>query len=105
MEKKYKPVPEDRMPGEDNPDIGRLITEYLSHFSFYRIKKDWAIREDLYSWCAAHLGEQYKDWFVFEGGKYDKWWTVNIRSPKKGTFFALRWNDIILESVDRRDQK
>lgn len=91
-----------KLPGEHNPDFSRVVSEYLSHFSYYKVKKDYALRDELYQWCQTNLGQQYKDWFVHEGGKYDKWWTVNIRSPKKGTFFALRWNDIIIESVDRR---
>jgi len=91
-----------KLPGEVNPDFARVVHEYLANFSYYKVKKDLAIRQELYKWCRDYLGEQYKDWFVHEGGKYDKWWTVNVRSPKKGTLFALRWNDIIIESVDRR---
>lgn len=91
-----------KLPGEVDPNFAKVVSEYLSHFSYYKIKKDYAIREHLYEWCAINLGEKYKDWFVHEGGKYDKWWTVNIRSPKRGTLFALRWADIIIESVDRR---
>jgi hypothetical protein len=93
---------EDRMPGETDTDFGRVVSEYLSNFAYYKVRKDYAQKADIYLWCRQYLGEQYKDWFVHEGGTRDKWWTVNIRSPKKGTLFALRWNDIIIESVDRR---
>jgi hypothetical protein len=90
------------MPGEENNEFAKVVHEYLAKFSYYRVKKDYAVRQELYQWCRDHLGEQYKDWFIHEGGKYDKWWSVNVRSAKKGTFFALRWNDIIIESFDRR---
>ena len=93
---------EDSMPGESNPDFARIVREYLANFSYYKVRKEWALKEELYLWCRNNLGEQYRDWFVHEGGTRDKWWTVNIRSPKHGTLFALRWNDIIIESVDRR---
>jgi hypothetical protein len=93
---------EDLMPGESNPDFARVVHEYLANFSYYKVRKEWALKEELYLWCRNNLGEQYKDWFVHEGGTRDKWWTVNVRSPKHGTLFALRWNDIIIESVDRR---
>lgn len=90
------------LPGESDPEFSRVVREYLANFGYYRIKKSYALRDDLYEWCAANLGEKYKDWFIFEGGRHDKFWTVNIRSPKRSTFFALRWADIIIESVDRR---
>jgi hypothetical protein len=90
------------MLGENNTEFGKVVHEYLSRFSYYKVRKEWALKQELYAWCQDNLGQQYKDWFVHEGGKQDKWWTVNIRSPKHGTLFALRWNDIIIESVDRR---
>jgi hypothetical protein len=92
------------LPGESNPNFARMVREYLSNFAYYKIQKDPAQRDDIHAWCNQYLGEQYKDWFIYEGGKYDKWWTVNIRSPKKATLFAMRWMDIIIESVDRRCQ-
>lgn len=92
-----------KLPGETNPDFARIVSEYLSHFSYYKVKKDYAVREQLYQWCRDYMGEQYKDWFVHEGGKYDKFWTVNVRNPKHGTLFVLRWADILIESVDRTD--
>ena len=94
-----------KLPGESNPEFSRVVHEYLKAFSYYRVKKDYAIRDKLYEWCAQCLGEKYKDWFIHEGGKYDKWWTVNIRSPKHGTLFVLRWSDIVIESVDRRAEE
>jgi len=89
------------MPGETNPDIGPMVREYLSKFSYHKVQKKQALKQDLYLWCGQYLGEQYKDWFIHEGGKYDKWWTVNIRVPKKSTLFMLRWADIIIESNQR----
>jgi hypothetical protein len=94
----------DRLPGETGTDFSRFVSEYLSNFKSYKIKKDYAQRDQLYEWCARYMGQQYKDWFVHEGGKYDKWWSINIRSPKHCTLFSLRWSDIILESVDRRSK-
>lgn len=91
-----------KMPGESNPDFSRIVHEYLKNFSYYKIKKDYAVREKLYEWCSQYMGEKYKDWFIHEGGKYDKWWTVNIRNPKHCTLFAIRWSDLILESVDNK---
>jgi len=93
-----------KLPGETDPDFARVVHEYLSHFAYYKIKKDYAQRERLYEWCAQYMGEKYRDWFVHEGGKYDKWWTINIRSPKHCTIFSLRWSDIIIEFVDRKSK-
>ncbi len=90
-----------KLPGETDPDFSRIVREYLSNFSYYRVQKNYAVREQLYEWCSEYMGEKYRDWFVHEGGKYDKWWTVNIRSPKHCTLFGLRWADIIIESVDK----
>lgn len=90
-----------KLPGEVDPDFAKVVSEYLKNFSYYKIKKDYAIREQLYQWCSQYMGVKYKDWFVHEGGKYDKFWTVNIRNPKHSTLFALRWADIVIESVDR----
>lgn len=106
MQDKSKPVREDpfKMPGELDPDMARIAKEYLQNFAYYKIKKDHAIKEDLYEWCSQHMGEKYRDWFVHEGGRYDKWWTVNVRNPRHSTLFALRWADFIIESVDRRQQ-
>lgn len=104
---KSKPVHDEgsvKMPGQVDPDFARIVHEYLSHFSYHKIRKDLAVREQLYQWCADYMGEKYKDWFIHEGGKYDKWWTVNIRNPKHSTLFLLRWSDILIESVDRSAQ-
>ena len=98
-------APSIKLPGEVDPDFSRVVHDYLGHFAYYRIKRDYALREKLYEWCAEYMGEKYKDWFIHEGGKYDKFWVINIRSPKHGTLFTLRWADIIIESVDRRSQK
>lgn len=93
-----------RLPGEVDPDFAKIVSEYLSNFAYYKIKKDYAVREQLYKWCSEYMGEKYRDWFIHEGGKYDKWWTVNIRNPKHSTLFVLRWTDIIIESVDRKNK-
>ena len=91
-----------KLPGEANPDFSRVVSEYLSHFEYFLVVRDPAIKQSLYQWCVDYMGEQYKDWFIHEGGRYDKWWVVNIRNPKHGTMFALRWTEIVLERVDRR---
>lgn len=96
------PDPQGQMPGETDPDFGRMVQEYLSHFAYYKIRKEHAQKEQLYQWCADYMGQKYKDWFIHEGGSQDRWWTVNIRNPKHSTLFALRWADLIIESVDRR---
>jgi hypothetical protein len=93
-----------KLPGEQDPDFARVVKEYLSNFSYFLIRKDYAQREELYQWCADNLGEKYKDWFIHEGGHHDKWWSVNIRSSKLCTLFALRWSAIIIESVDRHNK-
>ncbi len=93
-----------RLPGEVDPDFAKIVSEYLANFAYYKIKKDYAVREHLYKWCGEYMGEKYRDWFIHEGGKYDKWWTVNIRHPKHCTLFVLRWTDIIIESVDRKNK-
>jgi hypothetical protein len=90
-----------KMPGESNPEFARELSEYLSDFHSYSVKRSLAHREELYKWCAEHLGEKYKDWFIYEGGTSDRHWIVNIRHSKKTTFFALKWNDIIINSFDR----
>lgn len=93
-----------KLPGERNPEWSKVVSDYLSQFAYYKIKKDYAQREQLYAWCSQTLGEKYKDWFIHEGGKYDKWWSINIRNPKHCTLFSLRWADIIIEYVDRRTE-
>ena len=65
-----------KLPGETSTEFGTFVSQYLSNFSGYKIKRDYAQREDLYGWCARYMGEQYKDWFVYEGGRYDKWWVL-----------------------------
>lgn len=96
--------PDVKLPGEHNPEFARIVNEYLSNFAYYKIRMDPNTKDQLYKWCAQYLGEKYKDWFVHEGGRYDKWWTINIRNPKHGTLFSLRWSHIIIESVDRRNK-
>ena len=93
-----------KLPGETDPDFSKLVSDYLKRFNYHKIERDYARREDIHQWCANNLGEQYKDWFISEGGRYDKCWIVNIREPKKSMWFVLRWNDIILESVDRQSR-
>lgn len=90
-----------KLPGESDPDFAKIVSEYLAKFHC-RIRLDIKNldRKELYEWCSKNLGEKYKDWFVYEGGKYDKWWTIHIMSPKKSTFFRIKYNDIILDSVD-----
>jgi len=98
------PVVKKDLPGQSNTDFALMVREYLSNFTYYRIQKDLAVREQLYAWCSEYMGEKYRDWFVYEGGQYDKWWTVNIRSPKHCTLFCLRWADIIIDSVDKTNR-
>lgn len=93
--------PSIKLPGETDPDFSRIVREYLANFAYYKIKKDLALREQLYAWCSQYLGVKYRDWFVHEGGRNDKHWTVNVRLPKHRTLFLLRWSDLIVESVDR----
>ena len=101
----FKPRPEDgtvKMPGETNPDFARVVTEYMQQFHcVIHLDKRNLDRKELYQWCTDHLGEKYKDWFIYEGGGYDKVWVIHIKSPKKSTFFRLKYNDIIVKSVDK----
>lgn len=90
-----------KLPGETNTEFGKVVHEYLKDFTYFRVEKSYAVREQLYQWCAINLGVKYKDWFIIEGGQKDKWWTVNIKSPKRCTLFALRWANIVIDSVDK----
>lgn len=84
-----------------NPDFASEVERYISQFDCcITVKKHSASRAELYQWCADHLGSKYRDWFIHEGGTYDKTWAIHIRSPKRATMFRLRWIDIIVDSVD-----
>ena len=90
-----------KVPGETNDDFSKVVSDYLKQFHC-SIKLDKAKipnRIELYHWCTC-LGEKYKDWFIYEGGTRDKFWVIHIRSPKKSTFFRMKWNEIIISSVD-----
>ena len=90
-----------KLPGQTDPDFAKVVSEYLSKFHCkIRLDLKKIDRAELYSWCAKNLGAKYKDWFVWEGGQYDKWWTIHIMSPSKSTFFRIKYNDVILDSVD-----
>ena len=93
-----------KLPGEADPDFARVVHEYLSAFAYYKVKKDYAVRDQLYEWCATYMGEKYKDWFIYEGGAYDKVWAIQIRSPKHSTFFRMKWNDAIVKSFDKHPE-
>jgi len=90
-----------KLPGQSDPDFAKLVHEYLANFRSFRLKKDHAQKEQLYEWCSQNLGQKYKDWFIHEGGKYDKWWAIHIRHPKKETWFVLRWNELIIDPIDK----
>jgi hypothetical protein len=84
-------------------DFARVVHNYLQQFHC-SIKLDKGrIRDkmELYLWCNC-LGIKYKDWFIHEGGARDKFWVIHIRSPKMSTFFRLKWNDLIIESIDKQ---
>lgn len=88
-----------KMPGESDPDFGRMVTEYLRPFRCYHIKKTH--KHELYKWSAQNLGEKYKDWFIYEGGAQDNVWVMNIRVPKRAMLFELYWTELIVKTIDR----
>jgi hypothetical protein len=91
-----------KLPGEADPDVARIVQEYLDRFHcVIHLGKDKFNHKELYKWCSDHLGEKYKDWFIYEGGAQDRVWAIQIRSPKHSTFFRLKWNDAIVKSFDK----
>lgn len=94
-------VPSIKMPGEQNPDFARVVSDYMAPFKKYHVQKSLAVREELYRWCGQRMGVKFKDWFIFEGGSKDKTWVVNIRSPKHSMLFELQWANIIVKTIDR----
>jgi hypothetical protein len=96
-------VPNVKLPGETDPAWAKVVSEYLSKFKKYHVEKTH--KNELYQWCADHMGEKYKDWSIYEGGAQDRVWVVMIRDPKKGMFFELRWTEIIVKTIDRSTDK
>ena len=101
MTTQYNQGPSVRPAGESNPEFAKAVSDYMKQFhcsiSLDKYKID---KMEMYKWCSANLGEKYKDWFLYEGGSRDKTWVLHIRSPRKSTFFRLKWNDVIQSSVD-----
>jgi hypothetical protein len=90
-----------KLPGESNPEFAKVVQEYLDAFHcVIHLDKRKFDRKELYEWCTC-LGEKYKDWFIYEGGAYDKVWAIQIKNPKHSTFFRLKWNDAIVKSFDK----
>jgi hypothetical protein len=95
------PMHKFKLPGESNPDFARAVVDYISQFDSSIVVSNRHIdRMELYQWCSDHLGSKYQDWFVYEGGTYEKTWNIYIRSARRATMFRLRWADAILDSVD-----
>lgn len=91
-----------KAPGEVNPEFARACHDYISQFHCrIQIETKHLDRLEFYQWCADHLGAKYKDWFVVESGtQIQKAWSLYLRSAKKSTFVRLKYNDLIIESVD-----
>lgn len=102
---KYKPALDEhsiKMPGEQDPEFARVVQEYLDRFHcVIHLGKGQFNSKELYQWCTDYMGEKYKDWFIYEGGAYDKVWAIQIKNPKHSTFFRLKWNDAIVKSFDK----
>lgn len=93
-----------RLPGELNSDFAVAVTAYISQFHCsVTLDRKRIDRVEFYAWCAEHLGEKYRDWFIYEGGVQDNFWCLHIRSPKKATFVRLKYNDIIVSSHNLGD--
>ncbi len=105
---KYKPALEEtsiKLPGESDPDFARVVQEYLDRFHcVIHLGKGQFNSKELYQWCTDYMGEKYKDWFIYEGGKYDNVWAIQIKNPKHSTFFRLKWNDAIVKSFDKHNK-
>lgn len=100
----YKPRPDSGVspaPDTMSPEFVQAYTDYVKQFhcSIKFNRPTLSERMAMYKWCTC-LGVKYKDWFIYEGGTQQPYWVIHIRSPKKATFFRLKWNDIIIESVD-----
>lgn len=77
-----------------NLDIPKLVSEYLGRFhKAYRIIKP--APNDLVEWCESNLGKNYRDWFIFPGGKYDDHSILHILDSKWCTIFELKWGHYI----------
>ena len=82
-------------PARDDPSFDRALGDYLAQFEYkvvVRLGNTYTQEyKDFGTWCAARLGIQYKDWFIYAlgNGKY----CVFIRSSKWATFLALTWVD------------
>lgn len=93
-------LPDVKVPGQVDPEWGKAVNEYISRFHCsIKLDKTKFNSKELYEWCSC-LGDKYKDWFIVEGGAHDKFWVIRIKSPKHSTFFRMKWNDAIIESVD-----
>jgi hypothetical protein len=91
-----------KLPGSTDPDFSKAVADYLKRFScVIHLDKRKLDKQEMYKWCADHLGEKYKDWFIYEGGTQDKVWALQIVSPKKATFFRLKYNEMIVRSFDK----
>lgn len=96
--------PDVKLPGETNPDFSKVLHEYLSRFHcVIHLDKKKFNQKELYEWCNC-MGEKYKDWFIYEGGAYDKVWAIQIRDPKHSTFFRMKWYDAIVKSFDKHKE-
>jgi hypothetical protein len=94
--------PNVKLPGESDPEFGKAVNDYLKDFGariHIRSDVDVAWNREVYEWCEQHMGTKYKDWFMIRQGtaKSNAIW---IKSPKRATFFRLKWNEIIADSVD-----
>lgn len=79
-------------------DIPKLVKEYLAQFvKTYRVKKSEEL-DELEEWCKNNCGIEYKDWFLFRGGKYDKFASLHIKSERTATLFILVWGHMIWEA-------
>ena len=88
--------------GEQDPDFGKAVYDYLKDFGakiHIKTNIDVAWNREVYDWCEQYMGTKYKDWFMIRQG-LNKSNTVWIKSPKRATLFRLKWNDIIEESLD-----
>jgi hypothetical protein len=84
-------------------ELGTGLHQYLKRFSAkVHIKTGESYHKynkEVYEWCESYMGVKYKDWFMISQGtgKSNSIW---IREAKRATFFRLKWNDIIEDSLD-----
>jgi len=81
------------------PEDRKSLQEYLkSFYKAYAVEKSSSI--GLEDWCKKNLGKEYKDWFLYKGKNFDKFFTLYIKNQKLCLIFEIKWSQSI-QGVDK----